>query len=99
MESATPPSSYSSSVKTTYLKIGASICCGSFTKHLHLGMCMIIDAQNCLSWSNTPQSRYNIRALCGGRHFHKPLEREGFLYHVMFPSISRVLSLVVRSCC
>ena len=46
-------SSSSSSVRMTYLKIGESICRGSFTSHLHLGVCMIIDAQNRLSWSNT----------------------------------------------
>ena len=50
----------SSSVRTTYLKIGASICRGSFTKHLHLGVCMILDAQNRLSWSKL---RYYIRGL------------------------------------
>ena len=73
-KSATPPfrnifSSSSSSVRTTYLKIGASICRGSFTEHLHLGACMILDAPNRLSWLNTLQSRYYIRGLCGGRHF------------------------------
>ena len=56
-------------LQTTYLKIGASICRSSFTKHLHLGACMILNEQNCLRLSNTLQSRYYIRGLCSGRHF------------------------------
>ena len=50
--------------QTTYLKIGASICCSSFTKHLYLYR-SVHDSwwKNCLSLSNTLQSRYYTRGL------------------------------------
>lgn len=56
-------------VQMIYLKIGAGIVRSSFTRHLHLGACMILDGLACRILN--PGTIYLVNAMCWSPFSHR----------------------------